>query len=53
MTLAQEAGLPVEEGRYQWPPSQADECFLTNTTMEIMPVTRIGATPSVLACRAP
>ena len=39
MTLAQEAGLPIEEGHYQL----ADECFLTNTTMEIMPVTRIGA----------
>ena len=44
MTLAQEAGLPIEEGHYQLAAlQQADECFLTNTTMEIMPVTQIGA----------
>lgn len=42
MTLAQEEELPVEEGHYQLADLQrADECFLTNTTMEIMPVTRI------------
>ncbi len=44
MTLAREAGLPLEEGQYQLAALlQADECFLTNTTMEMMPVTRIGA----------
>ena len=42
MTLAQEEGLPIEEGRYQLTVLHgADECFLTNTTMEIMPVTWI------------
>lgn len=42
MTLAQEEGLPIEEGRYQLAVLHgADECFLTNTTMEIMPVTWI------------
>lgn len=44
MTLAQETGLPIEEGRYPVAAlHRADECFLTNTTMEIMPVTRIDA----------
>ena len=46
MTVAQEEGIVVEEGRYQLGALQeADECFLTNTTMEIMPVTRIDALP--------
>jgi len=44
MSLAQEEGLPVHEGRYQIADlRQAEECFLTNTTMEIMPVTKIDA----------
>ncbi len=42
MNLAQEDSLPVEEGHYPLTAlRRADECFLTNTTMEIMPVTRI------------
>lgn len=46
MTLAQEEGLPVEEGRYQIGAlRQADECFLTNTSMEIMPVTLVDSLP--------
>ncbi len=46
MTLAQEEGLPVEEGRYQIAAlRQADECFLTNTSMEIMPVSRVDSFP--------
>lgn len=46
MTLAQEEGLPIEEGRYQMGAlRQADECFLTNTSMEIMPVTRVDSFP--------
>jgi len=42
-TLAQEAGMVVEEGRYK-PEElfQGDECFITNTSMEIMPVRQIG-----------
>ena len=58
LALAEEADLNVEEGRYS--PDQvltADECFLTNTTMEIMPVshidgTRIGThTPGAITSR--
>jgi branched-chain amino acid aminotransferase len=46
MTLAREEGLPVEEGHYQLAAlHRAEECFLTNTTMEIMPVTRIDTFP--------
>lgn len=40
--LAAESGLAVEEGAF--PPAallEADECFLTNTSMEIMPVTEV------------
>ena len=41
--LASELGLPVEEGNYS--PDQlvqADECFITNTGFEIMPVREVG-----------
>jgi branched-chain amino acid aminotransferase len=41
--LARESGLPVMEGRFS--PDQllqADECFLTNTSMEIMPVSTVN-----------
>ena len=46
MQLAREQGLPVEEGRYA-PKTlqQAEECFLTNTTMEIMPVREVDGKP--------
>lgn len=40
--LAKKSGLPLTEGRYR--PgrlSNADECFLTNTSMEIMPLVRV------------
>ncbi len=42
LQLAREAGIPVAEGRY--PPDalrEADEGFLTNTSMEVMPVRSI------------
>jgi branched-chain amino acid aminotransferase len=46
MTVAQEEGIVVQEGRYLLAAlREATECFLTNTTMEIMPVTRIDAFP--------
>jgi len=46
LTLAGEAGLPSEEGAYGIDVlAQADECFVTNTSMEIMPVTRIDGHP--------
>ena len=40
--LGRENGIPVQEGRYT-PTSllDADECFVTNTSMEIMPATRV------------
>ncbi|MCC2640471.1 MAG: putative Aminodeoxychorismate lyase [Nitrospira sp.] len=44
ITLAREDGLPIEEGQYQIAAlRQAEECFLTNTSMEIMPVTRVDS----------
>jgi branched-chain amino acid aminotransferase len=40
--LARELSVRVEEGRYTVDQLyQADECFLTNTSMEIMPVTSV------------
>ncbi len=43
LELASELGVGVEEGRYPVEQLlQADECFITNTGIEIMPVTRIG-----------
>ena len=46
LQLAKDHGLPIEEGHY---PAdhlyQADECFLTNTSLEIMPVTSIDNKP--------
>jgi len=42
-TVAQEEGIAVEEGHYK--PAQlfqGEECFITNTSMEIMPVRCIG-----------
>lgn len=40
--LAREQHLPVEEGRYPVDRlREADECFLSNTTMEVMPVTTL------------
>ena len=45
LLLAQESGLTCEEGHYKLSELyEADECFLTNTSMEIMPVSTIDAT---------
>ncbi|MDH4186113.1 MAG: aminotransferase class IV [Nitrospira sp.] len=42
LNLAREAKIPVAEGRFGVESlAQAEECFLTNTTMEVMPVTTI------------
>ena len=42
MTLAEEEGLPVQEGYYHLNHlHKAEECFLTNTSMEVMPVSRV------------
>ena len=41
--LANEQGVSVEEGQYTMEQLlQADECFITNTGIEIMPVSKIG-----------
>ncbi len=46
MTLAQEEGLTVREGHYHMADlRQAKECFLTNTSMEVMPVSRVDSFP--------
>jgi len=45
LLLARENGVSTEEGRYNAETlRQADECFLTNTTMEIMPVREVDKT---------
>jgi branched-chain amino acid aminotransferase len=46
LSLARDQGFPTEEGCYL-PDAllRADECFLTNTTMEIMPVRDIDTRP--------
>ncbi len=46
LSLARRVHLPVEEGDFE--PEHlraADECFLTNTTMELMPVSRLDRRP--------
>ena len=46
LTLAREAELPVREGCFGIDAlHQADECFLTNTSMELMPVTAVEQRP--------
>ena len=46
LQLAREQPIPTEEGRFT--PTQlyqACECFLTNTSMEIMPVVAVDGKP--------
>jgi branched-chain amino acid aminotransferase len=46
LSLAQEAQIPVDEGRFGIEAiHKADECFLTNTSMEVMPVTMVDGHP--------
>lgn len=46
LLLARETGLATEEGHFPVEHlQQAAECFLTNTSMEIMPVTRVNTSP--------
>jgi len=43
LLLAREQGIPAEEGVYEAEAlRQAEECFLTNTSMEIMPACQIN-----------
>jgi branched-chain amino acid aminotransferase len=44
--LARDLGIPTEEGRLTAGDLfAADECFLTNTTQEVLPVTRVDDRP--------
>ncbi len=46
INLAREAQIPVDEGHFGSEAiHQADECFITNTSMEVMPVTMIDGHP--------
>jgi branched-chain amino acid aminotransferase len=46
LSLAQEAQIPVDEGYFGVETIyKADECFLTNTSMEVMPVTMVDGHP--------
>ena len=46
LSLAQEAQIPVDEGYFGVETIyRADECFLTNTSMEVMPVTMVDGHP--------
>jgi len=46
LSLAQELKIPVDEGHFGVSEIySADECFLTNTSMEVMPVTMVDGHP--------
>jgi branched-chain amino acid aminotransferase len=46
LTLARDVGLPVHEGQFDVEALKAaDECFLSNTTMEVMPATQLNGKP--------
>ena len=46
LSLARETQIPVDEGYFVIEAiHEADECFLTNTSMEIMPVTMVDGHP--------
>jgi branched-chain amino acid aminotransferase len=46
LSLARQDEIPVEEGRFSVDRLRgAEECFLTNTTMEVMPVTQLDHRP--------
>jgi branched-chain amino acid aminotransferase len=58
LTLARGAGIPILEGQFTADMlGEAEECFLSNTTMEVMPATRFngrpiaGGTPGPLTAR--
>ena len=54
MMLAREQAIPVQEGRYTVQELlAADECFLTNTSMEVMPVRQVGAKHIGQQCPGP
>jgi branched-chain amino acid aminotransferase len=46
LSLARETQIPIDEGHFGIEAiHKADECFLTNTTMEVMPVTMVDGHP--------
>jgi len=46
LTLARQEQIPIEEGKFTNKDlSHADECFLSNTTMEVMPATILDGRP--------
>ncbi|HEX6532136.1 MAG TPA: aminotransferase class IV, partial [Nitrospira sp.] len=46
LSVALEAGLSVDEGRFTAETLMAaEECFLSNTTMEVMPATQLNGRP--------
>jgi len=46
LNLAREAQIPIDEGYFGVEAiHNADECFLTNTSMEVMPVTMVDGNP--------
>ena len=46
LTLAREAAIPTQEGQFPTETlAAADECFLSNTTMEVMPATHLNGLP--------
>jgi branched-chain amino acid aminotransferase len=46
LTLTREAGIPIGEGLFDVDALMAaDECFLSNTTMEVMPATQLDGRP--------
>ncbi|WP_455377240.1 aminotransferase class IV [Petrachloros mirabilis] len=46
LTLAREERIPVDEGEFTVDDLRlADECFLSNTTMEVMPATTLAGRP--------
>jgi branched-chain amino acid aminotransferase len=46
LTLARKSQIPIDEGYFGVEAiHQADECFLTNTSMEVMPVTMVDGNP--------
>ncbi|MGH7147185.1 MAG: aminotransferase class IV [Nitrospiraceae bacterium] len=46
LSVAREAQIPVDEGHFGIEAiHKADECFLTNTSMEVMPVTMVDGHP--------
>jgi branched-chain amino acid aminotransferase len=43
LALARDAAIPVQEGHFDVEAlAAADECFLSNTTMEVMPATELN-----------